>query len=501
MAGSGVKNVSRGWVSYAPYAASALLILLATLAGLPLRPFLAPANLVMLYLVAVVLAATRYGRWPSIVASLLSLIAFDAVFVPPYYTLGIADAEYLLTFAGLLAVSLVISTLAVRARAHEQAAQRRAEQTTALFELSRKLALAANQEEIGQTAVDHIYAILQRPAALYLPDGESQAIALQASSAHFPATPAVLTLAQSYFQQEAATDSLHDNTTDYLLLNTVSQRIGVLVITQGKSGSSLSSEQHHFLTSIASQVALALEKATLAERARQVRLLEETEKLHTTLLNAISHDLRTPLAAITGALSSLLDDADLLSETARRELTQTAWEEALRLNHLVGNLLDMTRLESGSIKVVRQPCDVQDLVGATLAQMPNRLRGRLVKRRVPDELPPIDIDFALIVQALMNLVDNALKYAPAEEIVEIEAYQSGQEVILAVKDRGPGIPPEELEQIFTKFFRLQTGGVGGTGLGLSIARGIVEAHNGRVWAENRPGGGATFLMALPIWQP
>ncbi len=500
MASGGIKNVSRELGSFGPYAASALLILLATLAGLPLRPFLAPANLVMIYLVAVVLAATRYGRWPSIVASLLSLIAFDAVFVPPYYTLGIADAEYLLTFAGLLAVSLVISTLAVRARAHEQTAQQRAEQTIALFELSRKLALAANQEEIGQTAVDHISTILKRPTALYLPTGASQALVLQASSAHFPTAPAVQAMAQSYFQQQTATDSLHDTTADYLLLHTASQRIGILVIAQGQS-SSLGSEQHHFLTSIASQIALALEKATLAESARQTRLLEETEKLHTTLLNAISHDLRTPLAAITGALSSLLDDADLLSETARRELTQTAWEEALRLNHLVGNLLDMTRLESGSIKVVRQPCDVQDLVGATLAQMPNRLRGRLIKRRVPDDLPPVDIDFALILQALVNLVDNALKYAPPEEMVEIEASQSGQEVILAVKDRGPGIPPEELEQIFTKFFRLQTAGVGGTGLGLSIARGIVEAHNGRVWAENRPDGGAIFLMALPIWQP
>jgi two-component system sensor histidine kinase KdpD len=260
----------------------------------------------------------------------------------------------------------------------------------------------------------------------------------------------------------------------------------------------LSGEQRRFLASFTSQVAVALEKVHLAEQARHAKLLEETEKLQTTLLNAISHDLRTPLATITGALSSLLDDADLLSEAARRDLAQTAWEEALRLNRLVGNLLDMTRLESGAMKVVCRPYDVQDFVGATLAQMPNRLQGRIINRDIPDGLPPVAIDFALMMQAMINLVDNALKYTPQSKPIDIEARQEAEEVILAVKDRGPGLPESDLEQVFKKFFRVNASGISGTGLGLSIARGIVEAHHGRIWVQNRPGGGAVFSIALPV---
>jgi two-component system sensor histidine kinase KdpD len=285
----------------------------------------------------------------------------------------------------------------------------------------------------------------------------------------------------------------------YLPLQTSGQVIGVLAIESPENEKgTLTGEQRRFLSSFASQVALALEKANLAEQARRAQLLEETEKLQTTLLNSISHDLRTPLASITGALSSLLVDADLLSEEARRDLARTAWEETLRLNRLVGNLLDMTRLESGAMKVVRQVYDVQELVGVTLAQMPNRLQDRTVKLTIPNELPPVDIDLTLMVQALINLVDNALKYAPPSEPIEIEAYQEQQAVIVAVKDRGPGLRESELENIFSKFYRLNPDGIGGTGLGLSIAKGIVEAHNGRIWAQNRAGGGAVFMMALPL---
>jgi two-component system sensor histidine kinase KdpD len=180
------------------------------------------------------------------------------------------------------------------------------------------------------------------------------------------------------------------------------------------------------------------------------------------------------------------------------DLIQTAWEQALRLNRLVGNLLDMTRLESGAMKVVSQSYDVQELVGATLAQMANQFQGRKVNRTIPDPLPSVAIDLTLMIQALMNLVDNAVKYSPDNEPIEIEAYQEKQTVIIAVKDRGSGLPEAELENVFSKFFRLQPNSIGGTGLGLSIAKGIVEAHDGRIWAQNRPGGGAIFSMALPV---
>ncbi|MCA9983699.1 MAG: GAF domain-containing protein, partial [Anaerolineales bacterium] len=287
----------------------------------------------------------------------------------------------------------------------------------------------------------------------------------------------------------------------YLPLQTSGETIGVLAVAlPADYYPRLTAEQRRFLASFANQVALALENAQLAEQARRTRLLEETEKLQTTLLNSISHDLRTPLATITGALSSLLDDEALLSAAARRELALTAFDEALRLNRLVGNLLDMTRLESGAMKVVCQPYDVQELVGATLAQMRNRLQGYTVQRQIPFDLPPVNIDLTLMVQALLNLIDNVVKYAPPDEPIEIEATLAGSEVVLAVKDRGPGLPEADLPHIFNKFFRLDGSSSGGTGLGLSIARGIVEAHGGQIQAENRPDGGAVFSFTMPVAQ-
>lgn len=486
------------------YLLGAGLVLLVTLLGLPLRSFVNPTNLVMLYLAVVMIAAVWLGRWPAIVASLLSVIAFDAIFVPPYYTLVVADAEYLLTFAGLLAVGLVISTLAARAQEQVRAARSREAQTAALYELSQRLASVSSLLDIAQTTVNHVQATFDSPAAIYLPDETGECLILQARTSDFELETNSDTVTDWVFRhgQPAGryTDTLAGVDCYYLPLQTSGQVIGVMSIEfPADYQGTFASEQRHLLDSFSNQVALALEKARLAEQARRTRLLEETEKLQTTLLNSISHDLRTPLASITGALSSLLDDVDLLTAAAQHDLVHTAWEQSLRLNRLVGNLLDMTRLESGAMKVVWQPYDVEELVGAMLAQMPNRLQGRIIKRTIPGDLPPVAIDLTLMVQALMNLVDNAVKYAPPNEPIEIEAYQKQQAVMIAVKDRGPGLPETELEHIFSKFFRLNPSGIiGGTGLGLSIAKGIVEAHNGRIWAQNRPGGGAVFLITLPL---
>lgn len=479
------------------------LVLLVTLLGLPLRPFINPTNLVMLYLAVVMVTAVWLGRWPAIVASILSVILFDIIFVPPYYTFVVADAEYLLTFAGFLAVGLVISTLAARAQEQAQAARRREAQTAALYELSQRLANVSGLADIAQTTVNHVQATFNSPAAIFMADESGEQLVLQATTSNFELETDGTAVADWVFSQGQPAGRYTDTLTGvdgyYLPLQTSDQIIGVLSLNfPDDYKSSLAGEQRHLLNSFSSQVALALERSRLAEQARHARLLEETEKLQTTLLNSISHDLRTPLASITGALSSLLDDADLLTAAAQHDLVHTAWEQALRLNRLVGNLLEMTRLESGAMKVVCQPYDVEELVGATLAQMPNRLQGRLIKRTVPADLPPVAIDLTLMVQALMNLVDNAIKYAPPNEPIEIEAYQEQQTVVIAVKDRGPGLPETELEHIFTKFFRLNPGGISGTGLGLSIARGIVEAHNGRIWAQNQSGGGAIFSMALPL---
>ena len=497
--GTKTRSVNIAW---GKYLRSMALVLLATLIGLPLRPFITPTNLVMLYLVAVIVAAVWLGRMPAILASLLSQIAFDIIFVPPYYALVVDDAEYVLTFAGLLAVGLVVSTLTARSREQEIAARRRERQTAALYELSQKLASVIDVQAIGQTAVNHMQEKMGNPAALFLPADAENQLMLQAKTVEFQLEKDSLAVAAWVLRHKQVagrhTKTLSSVGGTYLPLISSGQGVGVLAVEFPQSETPLTGEQNRLLLSYASQVALALERARLAEQARQAYLLSETEKLQTALLNAISHDLRTPLAAITGVLSSLHDDDALLSQEARHELVVTAWEEARRLNRLVGNLLDMTRLESGALKVVCQPSDVEDLVGVTLAQMPNRLCRRAVQVEVPAGLPLIEIDFTLMVQVLVNLLDNALKYSPADTLITIQASQVGDELVLAVQDQGPGLPEAELEHIFDRFVRINTEGVSGTGLGLSIAKGIVEAHNGRIWAENRAGGGASFSLTLPI---
>jgi two-component system sensor histidine kinase KdpD len=490
---------ARPWRHYA-YAIGT--VALASVIGQPIRAVVDPTNLVMLYLLVVVVAATRWGRGPSVLAAVLSVLAFDFFLVPPHLTFAVADAQYILTFFGLLAVGLVISTLAVREREQAESARRRETHTAALYDLSRDLATTVDQATVLQAAVRHISELFNCEAAVFLPDGDLLALAVR--SAEFPVDQDGYAVATWVFRRGQAaglgTNTLSAADARYLPLKTAQGVIGVVGIKPDLEGAEfLSPDQQRLLEALLSQVALATEAVQLADKTHQAQLLRETEKLQTALLNSISHNLRTPLASITGALSSLRDDDQMLDADARRELLSTAWEEAERLNHLVGNLLNMTRLEAGAIKLTPEPCDVEDLVGVTLTQMANRLRNRQLVMDVPGTLPPVAVDLVLAAQALVNLVDNAVKYSPVDTPIDIRAYREQGQVVIEVGDQGPGIPSTELEHIFDKFYRVQDkSDTSGTGLGLSISKGIIELHSGRIWAANRPGGGATFAIALPI---
>ena len=482
---------------------SVLLVALVTAIGLPLRPFIEPTNLVMLYLLAVIIVAIRLGRAPAILASLLSVVAFDLVFIPPYYTFVVADAQYLVTFAALLGVGLLISTLAAQAREQAQAAQKRAAQTAALYELSRDLAAAVVLADVAHTVVSHVEQILGSQAAVLVYDGVQ--LELLSASAGYVLDGSELAVANWAVQHGKPaghhTDTLAGAKGFYLPLRAAQAVVGVLAVRLTRSTDALAPEQQRLLESFASQAALAIERDQLAEKAKQAQLLRETEKLQSALLNSISHDLRTPLATITGALTSLLGDGDLLGEESRRDLVKSAYGEADRLNRLVGNLLDMTRLESGAMKLALELGDVQDAVGVALSQLSNQMANRSIVVNVPHDLPLVPMDFVLIVQVLVNLLDNADKYSPAAAPIEIKAYTAGTKLIIDVADCGPGIPAEELDRIFEKFHRLQRRGrPPGTGLGLSISKGIVEAHGGRISVRNRPSEGAVFTIALPLQQ-
>jgi two-component system, OmpR family, sensor histidine kinase KdpD len=494
----------QAWVPHRPwdrYLKSALLVIIMTVIGLPLRLVLSPTNVVMLFLAAVVYAAVAWGRGPAILASFLGVLAFDYFYVPPHLTLAVADTEYILTFIGLFVVGLVVSTLAAQARDQAEAARSRALQTGELYDLSRDLTVASELDDLLSVLRQHVEQTFNRQAVIFMPAADQ--LVIRSASPGLVLDDNEVAVADWAFRHGQvagrSTSTLPAARLRYLPLLTARGIRGVLgVQAPPPPDRPLQPEQVRLLEAFASQGALAIERAQLAQQAQHAEVLQATEKLQTALLNSISHDLRTPLVSITGALSSLQEDSDLLDGQARRVLVDNAREEAERLNRLVGNLLDMTRLEAGAMRVQRQPVEVADLAGTALQQLAARLDGRPVTLTVPEDLPSIGADYVLMLQVLMNLLDNALKYSSPGSPIEVSARAAAGQVEIDVADRGAGIPPDDLARVFDKFYRVQrSGNATGTGLGLSICRGIVEAHGGQLWAENRAGGGTVFRIQLP----
>jgi two-component system sensor histidine kinase KdpD len=353
---------SRFWMSWAAIGSTILMVFVATVAGLIVDAVfdISPVNSVMLYILAVAFVSLRNGYGAAILASVLSLISFNFFFIPPELTFHVAETQYLITFAGLFSVGLIIADLNARSRQQAEAAYRREQQTA---------------------------------------------------------------------------------------------------------------------------------------------LLREKENLQSILLNSISHDLRTPLVSITGALSSLKDDGSHLNEAARQDMLEAAYEDAERLNRLVGNLLEMSRLQAGSLQLKREFYDIQEIISVARAQLRNVLAKREVRVDIEPQLPLLWVDLVLFAQVLVNLLENASKYSTPATAIEIRAYQHRDSVFVEIADRGIGIPEEELRHIFERFYRASSSnGRSGSGLGLSICEGLVELHKGRIHAENRKDGGARFVIQLPIIQ-
>jgi two-component system sensor histidine kinase KdpD len=418
-------------------------------------------------------------------------------------TLAIADVEYLLTFGALLGVGLIISNLTARVREQADAAGRRATQTAELYALSQDLAAAADLDAILQAVLTHIGRTFGREAAVLLPSLQGDHVEPWAISPGFALNENQLAVAAWAFKHgEPAghgTDTLASTDLRCLPLKTARGVVGVLGVKPIHPTSLLTPDQRELLQAFASQAALAIERAQMAEQAKRAEFLQATEKLRTTLLNMISHDLRTPLVSITGALTSLQQENVKFDEVTVHSLIENARDEAERLNRLVGNLLDMTRIEAGGLQLAPELCDVQDLVGSALEQAERIVESRPVKVDVPADLPLVPMDFVLMVQVLVNLPDNAVKYSPPESPIEVRADIEDSELHVQVADRGIGIPPADLERVFDKFYRVQRpGSVTGSGLGLSICKGITEAHGGRIWAESREGGGTLVTVGLPL---
>jgi two-component system, OmpR family, sensor histidine kinase KdpD len=483
------------------YMKSLVLVMAASAVCELVRPFLAPTNLVMIFLLAVVLTAARLGLKPAILTAFLSVLAFDFFFVPPRFTFAVSDTQYLLTFAALFTVGVVISTLVSQTRERAEAIRRREVQTSSLYYLSRDLAATYGIQSILDVIVKNVEESFDARVAILLSAGER--LEIKASSRRLELDLNELAVAdwtyRNHLPAGRGTGTLVSADLLYLPLQTTAGVLGVLGTMLKEEADYTSPELRRLLDAFVAQATLAIERTQLVKQAEQAELLQAREGLERALLNSISHDLRTPLVAITGTLDTLRDNVQTLANEARKELLDTAWEEAERLNRFVGNLLDMTRLEAGALRLRKEVCDVQDLTGCALAALDRHIGTRSIEIDVPADLPPLRMDLALMTQVLVNILDNALKYSPADSGITITARAEGGRLVLEVADRGPGVPEADLARIFDKFYRIPVPeGAGGTGLGLSICKGIVEAHMGKIQARNRAGGGLRIIVTLPL---
>ena len=496
----------RAWqpqTEWAPYVAALVAVAIATAIAWAMFPYFAVSNLIMVYLLGVIIVATRYGRGGSLLATILSVAAFDFFFVPPYFTFAVSDTQYLVTFTVMLVVALVISSLAVRIRAQAESARERERRMASLYAMSRELAGARSVGALREAAVRHIAEVFGSRVVVLLPQPDGRLAPDEGDAAHFPLDASELAVSQWVHEHGQVagqgTDTLPGASGLYLPLTGSRGGVGVLGVRPVDPRPLQAPEQLHQLEAFASQTALAIERAQLAEEAERAQVRAETERLRNSLLSSVSHDLRTPLASITGAASTLLENETHLDAGTRRDLLESLHEEADRLNRLVQNLLEMTRLESGTLQLHTEWHPVEEVVGAALGRFGKALARRAVTTRVPPDLPLVPMDDVLIEQVLINLLDNALKYTPAESPIEVSAEDGGGVVLIEVADRGPGLPAGEERRIFEKFHRAETApSQRGAGLGLAICRGIVHAHGGRIWAENRPGGGVSVRFTLPV---
>jgi two-component system sensor histidine kinase KdpD len=488
-----------------PYIKSSLVIALTAAAAYALRLLNitdSEANTVMLFLAGVVWAAFRYGRGPAIASSVLAVLVFDVFFVRPFWTLAVSDAQYIVTFAVMLVIGLIISTLTARLRAQVENTRSRERRTSTLYELGKQLSSLYGQVFLASAAGSKIAELSGGEVAIYLQhvSGAPELVFGHESSISKDAvSPAVAKWVIEHDEiAGAGTNTLPNAVATFWPLIGSQRTHGAIAIDAPEAERLLDPDMRRLLEACASQLALALERDRLAIDAAEARIQAEAEQVRSSLLSSVSHDLKTPLAAIAGASSSLLEGAGL-DEDTRRQLLETVADEAARLNRLLENILQMSRLDAGAAAPNHQWHVLEEIIGAALCRTGRDLSNHEVTVRVPPDLPLVFIDGLLMEQVLVNLLENAARYTPAGSQVMINAAVDGRAIRIAVADNGPGLPPEAAERIFDKFFRASptVDGARGSGLGLAICRAIVKAHGGNITAANRPGGGAEFVIQLP----
>lgn len=458
------------------------------------------ANVALLFQLPVILSAYWWGRWPSYFAAFLGVLCYDFVFVPPVFTFSVTDVRYLWSFLTFLVVAFFIGGRTEMLRLESAAASMRERSTRALYEFSRQIAAVIDLRTIARELVQHAAETLDRDVLVFFPENDGKLTVWADSSSRQALTPAGEEIAGWVYKNGRpagkSTDTSPECACLFLPLKSGDLVLGVLGI--AVAARPLGLEEKRLVDAWAGLAALAVERVRLAEKARQAALFEDSDRLRNALFNSVSHELRTPLASIIGSVSTLLDAGGLYNEAVKRELLETIHDGAARMERLVSNLLDTARLESGMMRPKIDWCDAEDVIGAALARLRDATRHHNVRISVTDDLPLMRADAVLIEQVLVNLLDNAVKYSPPGGDIHITARRRGDAVEFAVSDRGPGVRPEDLGQIFDKFYRgRHREAIGGTGLGLAICKGIVEAHGGEIRAERAAGGGTAFLFTVP----
>jgi|FEC22Drversion2_1045045.scaffolds.fasta_scaffold01057_8 two-component system, OmpR family, sensor histidine kinase KdpD len=489
-----------------PYLEGMLTTAVATAIGVFIDRHIVLPNISLVFVVPVLVAAARHGLVPSLWVSTLSVLSYNFFFLPPLYEFTIRDPANVVALFFFMFVAIAASALAARTRSQTESARREARTTAELYAFSRKIAGVMDLYDLLWIVVTHLARLLGAEVVILMPqDGRLESRAAFPPDSDF--NDADLAAARWSWDADhptgRGTDTLPGGRWLFVPIRTSRSAVGVIGVMPLKEGHELGAADRRLLDAVGNQAAVAIERLTLAEDIDQARLGEERERLRSAMLTSVSHDLRTPLASIIGALSSLRSYRDRYDEATRDELLGTAQSEAERLDRFVGNLLDMTRLDAGAIVPKRESVDVGDLVSTTVRRAAPVLSDRQVAMSVAPDLPALSLDFVLAEQALFNILDNAAKYSGPGGRIEVDARRAGSRVEIVVRDEGPGIAAESLDRIFDKFYRANDGDGdrrrAGTGLGLAIAKGFVEVQGGTLGARNRTDrSGAEFTVSYPI---
>lgn len=474
-----------------------------TALGLALRPRFSVADQSMLYLLGVLLVASRTPQGPALAAAFVSVAALNFFFVPPYYTFDVDDGAYVFSFAVMLIVALTVSSFTVRLREQAHAAQQRERRTAALYAMSRQFVIESGVGAIAATAIKAVHDSLSADSFVLLADRARNLTPCGGSDLWDPSDERELAAARWVHEHGqvagAGTDTLPNSKALYIPLVGAGGHLGVFGVALTRRAEPLSPFQWQTLETFVAQTALALERALLVERNSTTQVAMETERARNDLLSAITHDVRTPLTTIGGAAQTLLMAGERFDSAQRAELLEAIHSEARRLERMLNDLLDLTRAESGALKVRKALCPLEDLADAAIERAAAACAGREVLRHIPDPEAAAPLDAVLVEQVLINLLENASKYSPSGTPIELRADLEGQAAVFEVLDRGPGVASGERERIFERFYRAGDGErASGAGLGLTVSRAIARAHGGTLVALEREGGGARFRLELPL---